>query len=901
MAFPILATKLFAPSPRAALVARPRLLDRLEAASGVRLVLVSAPAGFGKTTLVGAWAATSDVPAAWLSLSEEDGDPKRFLGYVAAALQQLDESLGASLLDTLEAAHLPALDALLTPLLNDLAEHSEPVALVLDDYHLLESPEVDRVLGFLLEHLPAGVRVVMTTREDPPLPLSRFRARAELLELRARDLRFTADEAAEFLDRVMGLSLPGDIVAALEERTEGWIAGLQMAALSLQGRDAAAFVEAFAGSHRFVLDYLAEEVLELQPEDVRDFLLRTSILERLGADLCAAVTGHAEAQAMLERLERSNLFLLPLDDKRRWYRYHHLFAEFLRTRLGSGAHRAELHAKASAWFERRDLFAEAIHHALAAGDFGRAAAIIERIGPELRRRRQDALLFRWLEAFPDDFARNRPILSLDFSNAAFVRGRLELADAHLRNAERYLFGSAPPADMIVDNEAEFRVLPARVLLTRATFAQAEGDPAGAAHYARASLEFLTDDQPLWHGGAAALLGLAHWADGDLDAAYTTFDRAMTMLRDAGYESEMLSGSLPLADIRMAQGRLADALGIYRQALATAEGRGRPHHRVAADIHVGLSELHLERNQLERALEHLAARTAMGERAGLPENRYRSFIAAAGIDAAQGDFESALELLTEAEHHYIRGFFPEVRPISARKIRLRLRRGDLDRALAWVRERGPTLADELAYLREYEHLTFARVLLAQHEQAQSGASLERLAAFLERMLAAARKMRRDGSVLEISILQARVHWAREEPERALAALENALRLAEPEGQVRSFVEDPDMADLLARAQRAQIVPGYVATLLAAFESAPDDDPAVGVSPPPGHAPGLLEPLTKRELEILGLLAEGRSNKEIGRELYRALDTIKGHNRNIFGKLQVRNRTQAVARARELGLL
>lgn len=885
------------------MVSRTRLLERMDTAMGVKLVLVSAPAGFGKTTLVSDWLSRGKRSAAWLSLSKEDSELKRFLSYVVAALQRLDESLGLSLLSVLESSQLPSIEVLLTSLLNDLAEYSAPAVLVLDDYHELDSRDVDDGLAFLLEHLPSNMRVVITTREDPPLALPRLRARAELLEFRANDLRFTVDEATEFLNKVMGLSLSNDVISTLEARTEGWIAGLQMAALSIQGRDADAFVDAFAGSHRFVLDYLAEEVLAGQPKEIRSFLLQTSILERLSADLCAAVTGHTDAQGMLELLERSNLFLLPLDDARQWYRYHHLFAEVLQARLGDGEQLSDLHVKASLWFEEQGLSEGAIHHALTAKDFDRAAGIIELIGPDLRMYKQDATLFKWLEAFPKGFAESRPILSLDYANAAFARGQLELAELYLQTTERLL----KTDDRIVVNEEEFQNLPIRIAMTKVTYAQAQGDAKAATNYAKAAFELATEKDFMWRAGAAGLLGLAFWAEGKVEAAYTTFSEAMTTLQQAGYPFHVLGGSMQLADIKLAQGRLSEALKLHEQALESANTQGDVMRQVIADLHVGLSELYFEKNQLDYALEHLAKREGLGEHSGFPEHRYRSFIANAHIDAAQGDFESALELLGEAENYYIRGIFPEVRPITALKVRLWLKQGYLDKALAWVDEQGLSLTDDLSYLAEFEHLTLAKVLLAQFQKEKPPKSLEQISVFLQRLLDAAEQSKRGASILNILIVQALTYKARGNHEQALECLERALNLAEPEGYVRSFVDEGvDMLELLSEANRKKIMPAYVSTLLAAFGTE-DNGRAASTQPEDIKSSGkqasleLTEPLTKRELEILKLLAQGHSNKEISQELYRALDTIKGHNRNIFSKLQVQNRTQAVAKARKLGLI
>ncbi len=913
MSTPILTIKLYIPPPRPEVVLRPRLIERLNEGLHGKLTLISAPAGFGKTTLVGEWVAGCGRPAAWLSLDEGDNDPTRFLAYLVAALQTIAPNIGEGVLGVLQSPQPPPTESILTALLNEVTTIPDRFVLVLDDYHVIDAEPVDHALAFVLEHLPPQMHLVIATREDPHLPLARLRARSQLTELRATDLRFTPDEAAEFLNSVMGLNLSAEEIAALETRTEGWIAGLQMAALSMQGRaDATSFIKSFTGIHRFVLDYLVEEVLQRQPDRVRSFLLQTSILDRLSGPLCDAVTGQEDGRGMLEALERGNLFVVPLDDKRQWYRYHHLFADVLQARSMEAQPQQvpTLHQRASEWYEQNGLLSDAIRHALAAKDFERAAGLVELAGPAMRRSRQDATLLGWLEALPDELVRARPVLSVYYAGALFGTGELEAVEARLRDAERWLEAPsdtgerpvAPAVEMVVVNEEEFRSLPAKIAIYRAAHAQALGDVPGTAKYARRALDLLPEDEHFGRGAAAALLGLAYWASGDLEAAHRTFADGMASLQMAGNISDAISATLVLADIKMAQGRLHEAASTYERSLQLATEQGEPVLRGTADLYVGMSELHREQGDLEAATQHLLTSKELDERAGLPENRYRRCVAMARIREAQGDLDGALDLLHEAEHRYMRGYFPNVRPIATLKARIWVKQGRLGEALGWAREQGLSPRDDLNYLREFEHVTLARVLIDQYKSERVERSIHEAMGLLERLLQAAEEGERTGSVIEILVLRALAHEAQGDSPPALVSLERALTLAEPEGYVRVFVDEGrPMAHLLSEAAAHGIMPDYAAKLLAVFEAEEQKSADESHLPPALPAQSLIEPLSQRELEVLQLIARGLSNREISGRLFLALSTVKGHNRIIFSKLLVQRRTEAVARARELGLL
>src|ERR1700730_16516087 len=478
MSTSILATKLYLPRLRPNVVSRPRLLERLNEGLHRNLTLIAAPAGFGKTTLVSAWVEGIERPTAWLSLDEGENDPTRFLAYLVTALQTIAATLGEGVLGVLQSSQPPPPEAILTALLNEITTLPDQFVLVLDDYHVIDAKPVDLALTYLVEHLPPQMHLVIATREDPLLPLARLRARGELTELRAADLRFTPSEAAEFLNSVMGLNLSPGNIAALEDRTEGWMAGLQLAALSMRGReDIPEFIRAFTGDHRYILDYLVEEVLTRQPEPVRSFLLQTAILDRLSGSLCDAVTGLEEGNARLGALERGNFFVVPLDDQRHWYRYHHLFAEVLSAHL-----RAEqpdqvsiLHRRASEWYEQHGSPVDAIRHALEAVDFERAAGLIELAVPAMRQSRQEAMALGWLKALPDELVRARPVLSLHYAGMLLLNGQLEGIEPPLREVEGWLDTTADRSGMVVVDEEEFRRLPGGIALYRAAIAQARGD------------------------------------------------------------------------------------------------------------------------------------------------------------------------------------------------------------------------------------------------------------------------------------------------------------------------------------------------------------------------------------------------------------------------------------------
>jgi LuxR family transcriptional regulator, maltose regulon positive regulatory protein len=910
MPISILATKLYIPPPRAKIVLRPRLIEQLSEglSSGCKLTLISASAGFGKTTLVSEWVACCKRPVAWLSLDEADNDPVRFLTYLVSALQTLGANIGEGVLGVLQSPQPPSIESILTTLLNEITTIPDNFIFVLDDYHIIDSKPVDNALTFLLEHLPPRIHLVIATREDPPLPLARLRARGQLTELRAADLRFTPAETAEFLNQMMGLNLSAENIAALEARTEGWIAGLQLAALSMQGRsDAASFIKSFTGSHHFILDYLVEEVLQRQPEPVRNFLLQTAILGRLSSPLCDAVTGQEDGRGMLEALERGNLFVIPLDDQRQWYRYHHLFAEVLQAHLREAQpdRLATLHERASAWYEQNGLRSDAIRHALAAEDFERAAGLIELAWPATEEGSiQAATWLGWVKRLPEELVRARPVLNVCYAYALLGSGEMEAAESRFKDAERWLVSAdtmkaqleTPLVEMVVVDKEQFKSLSATIAVGRAYIAQTLGNIPDTVRYASRVLE-LTEADPLRHSQASMLLGMTYWASGDLEAGERVFAEYTMKLQTAGNIPDAIDTSVVLADIRLALGHLHEAINTVEQLLQFVMGQGEPIPPDTADLHRELSELYLEQGNLEAAAQHLQRSKELGEKAQSPVSRYRLCIDQARLKTAQGDLEGALALLDEAQRLYIRSPLPDFCPISAMKARIWVAQGKLTKTLEWVREQGISVEDAPSYLREFEHVTLARVLIARYKSNRGTGSVHEAIGLLERLLQAAEAGRRMGSVIEILALLTLAHAAQGDIPLALVSLERALTLAEPEGYVRIFVaEGLPMAELLTRMKDEGGRPKeYIHKLLAAFVGKKDFEPSSF-----NHQP-LVEPLSQRELKVLQMIAQGLSNREIGERLFLALSTVKGYNQKIFDKLQVQSRTEAIARARELGLL
>jgi LuxR family maltose regulon positive regulatory protein len=900
----LLATKVNLPRTRPDRLARSRLFQRLDEGMGRPLVLVCTPAGFGKTTLLADWAADATLPVGWLSLDPDDNEPMRFWRYVVAALDRVAGGLGEQIVPLLSPGSGTSTHGVVTALVNRLQAQPDELALVLDDYHLIDEPAIHDSLGFLLSHLPPRLHLAIASRSDPPLPVARLRASGQLAELRAADLRFTPQEAAAFLREVWKLDLPPEAVAALENRTEGWAVGLQLAALSLQGRpDTDAFLDAFTGTHRYVLDYLSEEVLGRLPDQVRRFLLHTSILERLSGPLCDAVTGDSDGQGMLEELERANLFLLPLDEQRRWWRLHHLFADLLRARMLQTKPDLvpELHRRAAGWCEQHGLIDEAIRHALAAGDTPWATRLVEEHLGETLRRGESVALARWLSLLSDDTVRSRPGLCLAKAMTELNLDHLEEAERLLEHAERAFdhHGREPPELQIPTYGGMVAQVPAAIALLRAELAYDRADPDTVATFARAALAHMADHE---HGPrlfARSLLVGADWMTGRVVDTEPAFAELLAEGRAAPASYPVLRTCFMLGLVQQAQGKLGAALRTYREGLRLAtEGDWFSVYH-AGEAHVGIAQVLYQRNQPGEALQHATQGVECCRQVIELTELDVALVALAWVRQAMGDPDGALEAMEEACRTYSR---PDVvalaYPAWSERARLQLTLGRVEEAARWTREQGLTDHDQVSYLREGDHLVLARVLLAQVQP-------DRALGLLERLDALAASQGRTGSLIQIRALRALALQAADEHQGALTLLAETLELAVPEGHVRVFADEgPPMAallrSLLGTRRRARAAAGagteHLHRVLQAFQpaTAQADSTARTVL-------GLIEPLTDRELEVLRLLAAGRRNRDIAAELVVTLETVKKHTSHIFDKLGAANRTEAVAHARRLGLI
>ena len=907
----LLATKLHVPRPRPDLVPRGRLAERLDEGLARGLMLVCAPAGYGKTVLLAGWARHGQPPVAWLSLDAGDNDPARFWRHGVAALDQVRPGL-AGRVEPLFGPPAPAsYEGLVTALINELAAGPDQALLVLDDYHLIDSETVHASLGFLLEHRPPGLHLVLASRSDPPLALARLRGRGQLAELRAAELRFTADEAAALLQQqgaaVSGVALPETAVAALAARTEGWAAGLQLAALSLRRKlDAAGFTAAFTGSHRYVLDFLAEEVLEQQSEQVRTFLLETSVLERLSGELCDAVTGRPGSQALLEQVERAGLFLVPLDEVRGWWRYHHLFADLLRARLQQQQPERipTLHRNAAAWCDDHEMADDTIRHAVAAGEMTWAARLIEQHFDELFYLRGEGVTVqRWLSALPGDLVRTRPRLLLAQAFLASHSGRLEAVEPLLDAAEQAYAGAAEePFEPTVGRAGSMLVnVPALIAIHRGFLAQLRGNAEDTAAFASRALAETCEGEWRLSSTARGFLAMAEWLRGRLAEAERAFASSIAGWQAAGQPTLTAWHRYQLAQVQRALGRLDAAIQTYEQALRATAVPGRPPAPTVGLVYVGLAEVAYQRNELDSALRYVTEGIAL-ERQFLPgTSPTAGLVILAWIRQAAGDPAGALEAIGEAEHASptTAGL---LNPVPVQRARLLLAQGDVAAAARWTHETGLHTEDEPRYPQEPGYLVLARVLLAQQRPAEA-------LALLDRLHAAAVAQDRAGSVIEAGALRALALAACGQDADAVTALAGTLLLACPQGYVRVFADEgPPMAALLARliaAQRAgQAAAGVPCSCLARLQRAFDVRHA-GPGPRSGTAPvavpGLVEQLTSRELEVLTMLAAGKSNQAIAGQLVVTLDTVKKHVSHLLGKLGAANRTEAVTRARELGLI
>ena len=880
MPTPILATKLYIPPPRPHLIQRPRLLDLMAQGAQGKLTLVSAPAGFGKTTLVTTWIGDCPHPVAWLALDAGENDPIAFLTYLVAALQTVTPDWGTRVMKMLQSPQPSPPDAILTALLNEMTAIPAEFVLVLDDYHVIDAKAVDDILAFLLDYMPPRMHLVVTTREDPSFPLGRLRARGQLTEIRADDLRFTTHEGAAFLSHATGLSLTPAQVDALDVRTEGWIAGLQLAALSLQGRHDGAtdFIHSFTGSHRFVMDYLVEEVVNRQPPQVQTFLLRTSILARMCGPLCDAVVGDdaMSGQAMLEELERANLFLVPLDDERRWYRYHHLFAELLRHRLaqqleadGTADGVALYHVRAGDWFAANGLELEAFHHAIAAHDIDRAIRCIDGKGMPLQFRGGAVPILNWLKSLPTAVLDAHPVLWITWGSALLMLGQVVGVEEKAAAAEAALH-DAPLND-------HNRDLIGRIASIRTTVAVTQHDVDGIIAHSQRALTFLRPDNLPVRASINWAQGNAYRLRGDRAAAARAYAQALEACKAVGHTVIATMSTLGLALVQELDNNLHRAHAIYQDAVDLMGDAATP---PICDAYLGMARICYQWNDLDAAQIHgersleLARQIENTDRAVLCE------VFLGRLAGARGDVDRAATMLAAAEQAARREDFTLLLPdaVAARVVTL-LRQGQV------------TAAAQLAEGQDLP-LCRARISLAQRDPGAALATLD------EARRHAEEKQWADVR-LQAMVLQALAHQANADANAAARVLDEALALAAPEGFIRLFVDEgPAMRRLLAAADARGVHTAYTQQLLAAFAAEPTSSAAATAAP---AAQSLIDPLSERELEILDLIATGLKNQEIADQLFISLNTVLYHTKNIYGKLGVNKRAKAIAKARELALI
>jgi LuxR family maltose regulon positive regulatory protein len=881
-AITLLATKLHVPAARPDVLTRQRLVTALDHGLVRGLLLVCAPAGFGKTSLLAEWARRDGRRVGWLSLDAGDNDPARFWRHVLAALGRVRPEVAERVAPLLGPPPPASFEGLLTALVNELVDAAGDTVLVLDDYHLIDARAVHASLEFLVEHRPPGLALVLAGRADPPLPLARLRARGALTELRAADLRFNLDEAAAVLRSAAGPQLSDDAVRALLARTEGWAAGLQLAGLSLRGHaDVAGFVASFSGGHRYVLDYLAEEVLDRQPDEVREFLLETSVLDRLSGPLADAVTGRTGSQRLVERVERDNLFLVALDEARGWWRYHHLFADLLQARLLQERpdRLPELHRGAAAWYERHGWPEQASRHALAAGDAPYAARVVERHVDELILRGEAATIGRWVSTLPADLTSTRPRSCLAQTFAAVARGDLEAAQASLDAAERAV--ATPPHEVIEPTVGPAGSLlinvHATIALERAVLAHLRGDAEATARFASDALAAAGEQETMLGSIAQWHLAVAEWLRGRLPEAELAFASSIRHWRATGQADLIAWGSHHLGEVQRARAELDAAVQTARRVLELTDA---PASGVA---YLGMAQVAYERNELDAARAHVVEGIKRCRQYAYTQPLAGGLATLAWIRLADGDREGALDAIAEAERIAPGADVTSLlNPVPAQRARLLLALGDVEGAGRWLRLRGVGVDDAVDYRREREYLVLARVLLA-------GDRPDAAVRLLDRLHHAATAAGRTGSQIEIQALRALGLTAHGRPAYAEEVLVEALRLAHPQGYIRVFADEgPPMRALLGRLMATQrdLPLGYLGRLIRAVEPGP---------------PGLVDGLTSRELEVLRLLAAGRPNQQIARELVVAPSTVKKHVTHILQKLGAANRTEATHRARQLGLL
>ena len=899
MSVPILLTKLFIPPARPELVTRSRLIEQLNQNLHRKLTLISAPAGFGKTTLVTDWLqsqrddTSSPFLLGWLSLDEGDNDAVRFLAYLITALnriQGVETEMVAGAFQMVQSPQPPPPETILIAVINEIAIVTDRIVLILDDFHLIDSQQVHDSLNFLIENLPPQLHLVITTREDPPIPISRLRARGQLNELRAVDLRFTGEETAVFL-QTMGLHLSSTDVAALETRTEGWISGIQLAAISMQGvEDTTGFIQSFTGSNRFVLDYLIEEVLNQQPDDIQDFLLQTAILDRLTGDLCDAVTGQNHGQKILDRLDQNNLFIIPLDEERRWYRYHHLFADLLRQRQNQtqAENMPTLHIKASEWFCKEGDNREAIKHSLAAKDYARAIELIEAIGVDVLQQGNHTSVSAWINTIPEEIIIKHPYLCVLHAWILQLTGKVETAEDRLTIAEQTLSRNLEQKDDGVDKT--------RGLLSyrRAYACFLSGEHEETISYAKTALEHLPETAVLIRVHTVLFLGLAHRNLGQFQEALDTYNSILHLTETLGGTSVAVFHYIHLSDLHWEMAQMQRAKNLCEKALSLTEQKtGRPDMPYCGFVYTRIGRILRHRNQLEEALEFTMKGHALCLDWKVVELLALSYVEVAYINLALGNNEEALTSVDEAIR--INENFSSLgkKFAEAHKGLIGLAQGDRAYAETIIQSNDFFIDENYQIQRETEYITHAQLLIAQKK-------FDEAKVLINQIYNHAQKIEKKLTELRCLVLLSKLFYQEDAVDQALAHLSTALAIAEPEGFIRIFIDDgPPMAKLLYEALSRDIAPAYVQTLLAAFPVAEPEQRPQAQSQTDDFE--WIDPLSDREIEVLQHIADGLSRQEIAKKLVLSMNTVKTHARNIYSKLGVNSQMQAVAKARALGLL
>ena len=894
LSIPLLTTKLYIPPHRTKLIARPRLIHQMNAGQDGKLTLISAPAGFGKTTLLGDWIRNNNKSFAWLSLDEDDNNLRRFLAYLIAALQQIDETIGDDVLPLLEAMGDPSVEQLITILINEIASLENEICLVLDDYHLITNQTIHQGINFLLEHLPPNAHIVISGRVDPPIAISRMRARDQMIEVRPNDLRFIESEGKTFLNDLSGLELSAEDISALVSRTEGWITGLQLAALSMQGRqDKSEFVAAFSGSHHYIIDYLVDEVVARQSEQVRTFLYRTSIFHRFCAPLCDAVLEISDSRRMIHEVDEANLFLVPLDDERKWYRYHHLFTEFLNQRLKERESQniSELHRRASIWFERNGLLAEAINHALEGEQFTRAAMLVESVGPVMMMRSEFDQLNSWLDAIPQEQVNSWPWLCIIRAWMCQRWAQLDEGEFYLQCAERALELETTPEPM-----GGAKIIRGQICALRALFSLPKGQISEAIEYANQALNLLPENyfnRPV----AADALGIAKRLSGDFDGAIQVFLEARRDSLAVGNRILAQAIILELGITHFQQGQLSQAAETFREAITYTYQDTEIKIPYASGASMYLATILYEWNELDQAMAHLQEGIEIGEQAKMVDAVTIGYGNMVRIYLAQGDLKAATSACKKAEK-MINGN-PELANDTVtigldNRVRLLIATGKLKEASWVIQEQGLGVNDEIISYYPFGHLILSRLMLHLGRVDPEGYHLSEAQNLLKRLKEVINSTDYRGAMIELLALEALVFEAQGSSNRGTTALEEALSLAEKEGYIRTFVDEGEpMRDLLRKADSSKISEEYVSKILEAFETQ-----KVRQKP---TSQLLVDPLTERELEVLKLLRTELTGPEIAQELSVSLNTIRTHTKSIYSKLDVNNRRAAVRVAQELSIL